>query len=159
MVRQRSSKRRSLRVDLGAVSVIAVAAALLLGCSSKEEVVIPPASAEQVTLINSAQGRALIESPEKVLVIDVRPRGEYMSGHLVGAQSIDAAVPADWEFRTAELDKDIPTVVHLGGAPLLARLASRFSTYCLSSNLNMACVIVSNVISLDASATYQCGSR
>ncbi len=77
---------------------------------------IPPASAEQVTLINSAQGRALIESPEKVLVIDVRPRGEYMSGHLVGAQSIDAAVPADWEFRTAELDKDIPTVVYCSTA-------------------------------------------
>jgi rhodanese-related sulfurtransferase len=108
--------RRSLRADLVAVSVVAVAAALLLGCSSKEEVVIPPASAEQVTLIDSAQGRALIESPEKVLVIDVRPRGEYMSGHLVGAQSIDAAVPADWEFRTAELDKDIPTVVYCSTA-------------------------------------------
>ena len=77
---------------------------------------IPPASAEQVTLINSAQGRALIESPEKVLVIDVRPLGEYMSGHVVGAQSIDAAVPADWEFRTAELDKDIPTVVYCSTA-------------------------------------------
>jgi rhodanese-related sulfurtransferase len=101
---------------LGAVSVIAVAAALLLGCSSKEEVVIPPASAEQVTLINSAQGQALIDSPDKVLVIDARPRGEYMSGHLVGAQSIDAAVPADWEFRTAELDKDIPTVVYCSTA-------------------------------------------
>jgi len=108
--------RRSLRADLGAVAVALVAATLLLGCSSKEEVVIPPASAEQVTLIDSAQGRALIESPEKVLVIDVRPRGEYMSGHLVGAQSIDAAVPADWEFRTAELDKDIPTVVYCSTA-------------------------------------------
>jgi rhodanese-related sulfurtransferase len=116
MVQQRSHKRRSLRADLVAVAVVAVAAALLLGCSSKEEVVIPPASAEQVTLIDSAQGRALIESPEKVLVIDVRPRGEYMSGHLVGAQSIDAAVPADWEFRTAELDKDIPTVVYCSTA-------------------------------------------
>ena len=116
MVPQKRSKRHSLRVDLGAAAVALVAAALLLGCSSKEEVVIPPASAEQVTLINSAQGRALIESPEKVLVIDVRPRGEYMSGHLVGAQSIDAAVPADWEFRTAELDKDIPTVVYCSTA-------------------------------------------
>ena len=108
--------RRSFRADLVAVAVVAVAAALLLGCSSKEEVVIPPASAEQVTLIDSAQGRALIESPEKVLVIDVRPRGEYMSGHLVGAQSIDATDPADWEFRTAELDKDIPTVVYCSTA-------------------------------------------
>jgi rhodanese-related sulfurtransferase len=101
---------------LGAVSVVAVAAALLLNCSSKEEVVIPPASAEQVTLIDSAQGKALIDSPEKVLVIDVRPRGEYMSGHLVGAQSIDAADPADWEFRTTELDKDIPTVLYCSTA-------------------------------------------
>jgi rhodanese-related sulfurtransferase len=88
----------------------------IFGCSSQEEVVIPPASAEQVTLIDSAQGRALIDSPNKVLVIDARPRGEYMSGHLVGAQSIDATDQADWKFRTAELDKDLPTAIYCSTA-------------------------------------------
>ncbi|MEX0768281.1 MAG: rhodanese-like domain-containing protein [Microthrixaceae bacterium] len=85
-------------------------------CSSEEEVAVPAASADQVTQLNSAQGRALIDSSKKVLVIDARPQGEYMSGHLVGAQSIDSTDEAAWKFRTTELDKSLTTVVYCSTA-------------------------------------------
>ncbi|CAB4529368.1 unannotated protein [freshwater metagenome] len=115
MGEQRTWQHRTVWNRTAAVGVL-FGSLIFLGCSSKEEVVIPPASAEQVTRLDSAQGKALIDSPAKVLVVDVRPRGEYMSGHLVGAQSIDSTDQAAWEFRTAELDKDLPTVVYCSTA-------------------------------------------
>jgi len=94
------------------VAIFFTVALLASSCSSEQAVVVPPASAEQVTQLDSAQGAALIDSSKKVLVIDARPQGAYMGGHLVGAQSIDSTDAAAWEFRTTELEKALPTVVY-----------------------------------------------
>ncbi|MEI2697002.1 MAG: rhodanese-like domain-containing protein [Microthrixaceae bacterium] len=103
--------RRSLK------SATMVAAALVLivlsapGCGGEEAVAVPEAVAGQVTTIDSAQGKALIEAGG-ALVIDVRTLEEYREGHLVGAQSIPVEDPELWLTRTGPLDRDRPTVVY-----------------------------------------------
>lgn len=114
----------SLDVWLCALAIL-IAAVFLAGCSSEEAVTVPRASAEQVTVLDSAQGKALIDAEKKVVVIDARPRGEYMSGHLVGAQSIDVTDAAAWNFRTSGLDPDLPTVLYCSAAPCSQQAAEK----------------------------------
>jgi phage shock protein E len=85
--------------------------ALLSGCGGEEAVPIPEAVAGQVTQIDSAQGRAIIDEGG-ALVVDVRSVDEYRSGHLVGAQSIPVEDEELWLTRTEPLDRDRPTVVY-----------------------------------------------
>jgi len=104
--------------------VPAVLAALIAtGCSS-DEVSVPEAAAGDVTALSSEEGLSIM-GEAGILVIDVRPVGEYRSGHLVGAQSIDASDDDDWTFRTDVLDHDRPTVVYCSDADCSAQAAQR----------------------------------
>ncbi len=85
--------------------------ALLGGCGGEDAVAVPEAPAGQVTTIDAAQGRAIIDAGG-ALVIDVRTVEEYRGGHLVGAQSIPVEDEELWQARTAPLDRDRPTVVY-----------------------------------------------
>ena len=86
-------------------------ATLLGGCGSEDAVTVPEAVEGQVTRIDSAEGRALIDAGG-ALVIDVRSVDEYRSGHLVGAQSIPVEDEELWLTRTEPLDRERPTVVY-----------------------------------------------
>jgi phage shock protein E len=85
--------------------------ALVTGCGGEEAVPIPEAVEGQVTQIDSAQGRAIIDAGG-ALVVDVRSVEEYRSGHLVGAQSIPVEDEELWLTRTEPLDRNRPTVVY-----------------------------------------------
>jgi phage shock protein E len=74
---------------------------------------------------DSAQAAALLDTAREVLVVDVRTVDEYRSGHLVGAQNIDASDPERWESRTSALDKDQPTVVYCQSGRRSAEAAQR----------------------------------
>lgn len=97
----------------GPALVVAVVAALALlsSCGGEEAVAVPQAVPGQVTKIDSAEGRAIIDAGD-ALVIDVRTLEEYQSGHLVGAQSIPVEDEELWLTRTEPLDRDRPTVVY-----------------------------------------------
>lgn len=90
---------------------LVVGGALLGGCGSEEAVVIPEATAGQVTVLDSDEGRAIVDAGG-ALVIDVRSLEEYVDGHLVGAQSISIEDEELWATRTESLDRDRPTVVY-----------------------------------------------
>jgi len=90
----------------------AVASSVLLVACSSEAIEVPEASPGEVLVLSPEEGKALIESDQQALVIDVRPVAEYRSGHLVGAQSIDATDVTAWEFRIPRLDPERPTVVY-----------------------------------------------
>lgn len=100
--------RARLAASLAAWFVVAVLAA---GCGGEEAVQIPAAVEGEVTSIDSAQGRALIDAGG-ALVIDVRSLDEYTSGHLVGAQSIPFEDEELWLTRIDPLDRERPTVVY-----------------------------------------------
>jgi rhodanese-related sulfurtransferase len=94
------------------VAVLALAVLALLGaCGGEEAVAVPEAIPGQVTKIDSAEGRAIIDAGD-ALVVDVRTVEEYQSGHLVGAQSIPVEDEELWLTRTEPLDRDRPTVVY-----------------------------------------------
>ena len=88
-----------------------MAGALLGGCGGEEAVAIPEAVPGQVTVVDSVEGRAIIDAGG-ALVIDVRSLEEYVDGHLVGAQSVPVDDEELWITRTASLDRDRPTVVY-----------------------------------------------
>ena len=118
----RPAATRFVRAALAAA--LAVGLTMALGaCSSGEDVVVPTAGEGEVSRLSSAQGKALIASDRRALVIDVRPVEEYRSGHLVGAQSIDATDAEAWEFRTEVLDGDRPTIVYCSAASCSASAA------------------------------------
>lgn len=106
MVRS-SSVRRFVVLSL-AVSALAVSAA---ACGGEEAVEIPAAPPGTVTRIDSAEGRAIIDAGD-ALVVDVRSLEEYTDGHLVGAQHIPVEDEALWAERIQPLDRDRPTVVY-----------------------------------------------
>lgn len=101
----RKDRRRRLRL----ATVVAATSLVMVGCGGDTEV--PEATPGEVTTIDSAEGSALIEQGD-VLVIDVRTVEEYRGGHLVGAQSIPVEDEALWAERTAPLDRDQPTIVY-----------------------------------------------
>jgi rhodanese-related sulfurtransferase len=82
-----------------------------VACGGEEAVQIPAAVEGEVTSIDSAQGRALIDAGG-ALVIDVRSLDEYTSGHLVGAQSIPFEDEGLWLTRIDPLDRERATVVY-----------------------------------------------
>ncbi|MHB1139255.1 MAG: rhodanese-like domain-containing protein [Microthrixaceae bacterium] len=92
-------------------ALLAVTCTMALGACSSDGVDLPDAAAGEVTVLTSEQGRELM-GEAGILVVDVRSVDEYRSGHLVGAQSIDALDEDAWEFRTTVLDPDRPTVVY-----------------------------------------------
>ncbi len=99
------------RWSLFLVPVAAVAfVAVLSGCGG-DDVAVPEATAGTSTLIDGAEGVALIDQGD-ALVIDVRTTEEYTGGHLVGAQNINVEDEALWAQRIEPLDRDRPTVVY-----------------------------------------------
>jgi phage shock protein E len=104
----RSSFTRALALStltLVALSFVATA------CGGEEAVEIPAATPGEVTVIDSAEGRAIVDAGD-ALVIDVRSLEEYTDGHLVGAQHIPVEDEALWAQRIQPLDRDRPTVVY-----------------------------------------------
>lgn len=73
---------------------------------------LPHAEKGEVMVIDSAQGRAFLDSDRRVLLLDVRTVEEYMKGHVVGAQIADMSNPDRWDFRLGELDRDGPVMVY-----------------------------------------------
>jgi rhodanese-related sulfurtransferase len=96
---------------VSAVSAVSAVALLVSACGGAEAVEIPAAPAGTVTKIDSAQGRAIVDAGD-ALVIDVRSLEEYTDGHLVGAQHIPVEDEALWAERIQPLDRDRPTVVY-----------------------------------------------
>lgn len=96
--------------SLLALVVLAVVS-LTVACGGEEAVQIPAAVQGEVTSLDSAQGRALIDAGG-ALVIDVRSLEEYTSGHLVGAQSIPFEDEELWLTRIDPLDRERATVVY-----------------------------------------------
>jgi phage shock protein E len=100
----------ALRIPL--VLLSAVASIALVGCGGQDAVAAPAADPGEVMLIDSAEGKALIESDRNVLVVDVRTRDEYVEGHLVGAQHIPVEDEALWQERVEALDPERPVIVY-----------------------------------------------
>ena len=94
-----------------AAVALVVTGALLGGCGGEEAVAVPEAVAGQVTVLDSVEGRAIIDAGG-ALVIDVRTLEEYVDGHLVGAQSVSVDDDELWVTRTESLNRDRPTVVY-----------------------------------------------
>lgn len=101
MVRRSATVLGLLLLALGAVAA----------CGGDEEVVVPVPADGEVQDLDSAQGRALIDQGE-VLVVDVRSLEEYREGHLVGAQHIPVEDEELWAARTEALDPEQPVVVY-----------------------------------------------
>ncbi len=98
-------------MSLTVLVALVIAALAAAGCGGEEAAAVPEAVAGQVTTIDSAQGKALIEAGG-ALVVDVRSVEEYREGHLVGAQSIPVEDTDLWDTRTAGLDPARPTIVY-----------------------------------------------
>ena len=98
---------------------------VLLGCGDDSTAEPPTATEGEVTTIDAEQAAALIESDRDVLVIDVRTVDEYRSGHMVGAQNIDAGDDGLWERRTSALDRDQATIVYCQTGRRSAEAAQR----------------------------------
>ena len=114
------------RTPLRAAGLLATVAVLLLGACSSDGIDLPEATPGEVTVLSSAEGRDLL-GEAGILVVDVRPVDEYRSGHLVGAQSIDAGDDETWRFRTEVLDPDRPTVVYCSDAECSSAAAQRLA--------------------------------
>ncbi len=112
------------RSHLRAGGLLVAATSIVLGACSSEGVVLPDPAAGEVTTLSSQQGVELMRD-DGILVIDVRPVDEYVTGHLVGAQNIDASDDDTWRFRTDVLDHDRPTVVYCSDAACSADAAQR----------------------------------
>ena len=97
----------------------------LAGCGGDSSVEIPAANRGEVTTIDAEQAAALIDSDRDVLVIDVRSVDEYRSGHMVGAQNIDAGDDGLWARRTSALNVDRPTIVYCQSGRRSAEAAQR----------------------------------
>lgn len=93
------------------VLVVFAIVSLAVACGGEEAVQIPAAVEGEVTSLDSAQGRELIDAGG-ALVIDVRSLEEYTSGHLVGAQSIPFEDDELWLTRIDPLDRNRVTVVY-----------------------------------------------
>ena len=93
------------------VTLVGLCTLLLAACGGGEATEVPEAEQGEVLVIDSAEGRALIDEGD-VLVIDVRTVEEYQEGHLVGAQNIPVEDEELWQSRTAALDPEQPTVVY-----------------------------------------------
>jgi rhodanese-related sulfurtransferase len=106
-----SAHRRLRRAAV--VPVLVGLASVVGACGGEEPVVVPAPVEGQVTALDSAQGRQLIDQGG-ALVVDVRTVEEYRSGHLVGAQSIPIDDAELWLLRTEPLDRDRPTVIYCG---------------------------------------------
>lgn len=95
-----------------AVIVLAVIVGVTTACGGGSAVELPHAEKGQVLVIDSAQGRAFLDSDKRVVLLDVRTVDEYMKGHVVGAQIGDLSNPDRWDFRVEELDPQIPVMVY-----------------------------------------------
>ncbi len=117
--------RSSLLGRSAAVAAAVVAAVVLVGCGDDTTAEVPTAVAGEVTSIDAEQAAALIDADSDVLVLDVRTVDEYRTGHMVGAQNIDAGDQGLWERRTSALDRDQPTVVYCQSGRRSAEAAQR----------------------------------
>ena len=122
-LRQESTVHRRARNALAALALVPFLLALL-GCGG-DAAEVPTATKGEVTTIDAEQAAALIESDREILVIDVRTVDEYRSGHMVGAQNIDAGDAGLWERRTSALDRDQPTIVYCQSGRRSAEAAQR----------------------------------
>ena len=93
------------------VTLVGLCTLLLAACGGWEATEVPEAEQGEVLVIDSAEGRALIDEGD-VLVIDVRTVEEYQEGHLVGAQNIPVEDEELWQSRTTALDPEQATVVY-----------------------------------------------
>lgn len=116
--------RSSTRILSGLMLVLLLTsqAACGEGGSSGE---LPHAERGQVLQIDSAQGRAFLDSERRVLLLDVRTVEEYMKGHVVGAQIGDMSDQARWDFRLSELDPDGPVMVYCRDSECSAEASQR----------------------------------
>lgn len=94
-------------------------------CGGGSSASLPHAEKGEVLEIDSAQGRAFLDSDRRVLLLDVRTVEEYMKGHVVGAQIADMSDQARWDFRISELDDDQPVMVYCRDSQCSADAARR----------------------------------
>lgn len=85
---------------------------VIAGCGKQAPVTVPRAQPGQILRLDSQQGRALIDSKRRVVLLDVRTIEEYMKGHVVGAQIGDMSNPQRWDFRLSDLDRNEPVMVY-----------------------------------------------
>lgn len=97
----------------------------LSGCGNDKPESVPKPEPGQVLKIDSKQGRALLDSGRRVLLLDVRTVREYMIGHVVGAQIGDISDDERWNSRIAELDRDKPVMVYCRDSECSAEAARR----------------------------------
>ena len=100
-----------VRRPLVVLGLLLLALGASVACGGEDEVVVPVPDQGEVQEIDSAQGRALIDEGE-VLVVDVRTLEEYREGHLVGAQHIPVEDEELWSTRVAALDPEQPVAVY-----------------------------------------------
>lgn len=102
---------RTLPVLLLAIVVGVLA---LSGCAKDavSGVKVPKPAKGEILKIDSRQGRSLLDSDRRVLLLDVRTVREYMKGHVVGAQIADMSDDKAWDFRLSELDRNKPVMVY-----------------------------------------------
>lgn len=114
-----------LRSRIAVVLVLILVCLGVAACGSEAPISVPRPDKGQVEKIDSQQGRALIDSGRRVVLLDVRTVKEYMKGHVVGAQIGDISDEDRWNSRIAELDPKIPVMVYCRDAECSAAASQR----------------------------------
>lgn len=69
------------------------------------------AAEQKIEDVNAKQASALIETNQKLVVLDVRTEMEFNGGHIKGANLIDATAP-DFKAKVSKLDRQQSYLVH-----------------------------------------------
>lgn len=85
-----------------------------------------PAAAKPYKDVGPAEFDKLRKEKDTV-VLDVRTKKEYETGHITGATNIDWNAP-DFEKKVAELDKNKTYLVHCAGGVRSAKACDKLST-------------------------------
>lgn len=84
-----------------ALLLVALLAALVVGCGGSSATPAAPSFSAAVHKVDAAKAAGMLDSR---VVIDVRTPSEYAAGHLVGARNIDVEA-ADFASRISSLDR------------------------------------------------------
>ena len=99
------------RVFLIAISILSLAA--LAGCSSDSDSDgAGDDSGASIRLVSPSQGAEIqANPPDDLVILDVRTKEEFDTGHLEGAAMIDF-YSHDFADQLAELDRDVPYLIY-----------------------------------------------
>ncbi|NKB71506.1 MAG: rhodanese-like domain-containing protein [Candidatus Latescibacteria bacterium] len=93
---------------------------LVLACADSSK------TAPDFADIDVAAAVALLQGDRQVMVIDIRTPGEFVRGHIAGAENIDFRA-ADFAQRLGSLDRERPYLMHCASGGRSTRALGQFS--------------------------------